>query len=241
MYVRLVGMYSSTYSAQSFTFFLYGFGPPVLLVDWRARNDFSFNNKVWATEAVSSKAHGDFYEFLDANTKGSPTPMKANQRETLVWQRPVGNEVKINVDATISRSTNTVGTGAIARGADGMVIGMLLTSHLGINSPRVAEALAIRDGLKLGIALHLTRISLESDAEAIVKSCLASQVPPFDIAVITQDCLILKNQFTSCVFKFVKRECNRAAHTCAQKALSNSGSGLWTSILPPWGSLLSDV
>ncbi|KAI8533959.1 hypothetical protein RHMOL_Rhmol10G0051200 [Rhododendron molle] len=62
-----------------------------------------------------------------------------------------------------------------------------------------ADARAIRGGLKLGIAINLIRVSLESDAEAIVKSCPASQAPPSDIMVLVHDCLIAKNQFISVI------------------------------------------
>ena len=59
----------------------------------------------------------------------------------------------------------------IERELMGDVCGIVVEKVAGVDSSRVAEAFAIRDGLKLGIALHLTRISIESDAEAIVKNC----------------------------------------------------------------------
>lgn len=46
-------------------------------------------------------------------------------------------------------ASNVSGTGAIARGVDGKVIGISLNIHKGITSLRVAKALAIRDGLNL--------------------------------------------------------------------------------------------
>lgn len=208
---------------------------------WRARNDFIFNGKCWATEAVSGKAQGDFFEFQDANSK-VPSPLSRSTRNgTLVWQRPGMNVTKINVDAAVSRSLNSIGTEAIARGHDGKVLGIFLSIHTGINSSRIAEAMAIRDGLKLGIDLNLSKVVIESDAEAIVRKCSTSLDSPIDIAAIIFDCLALKESFSFCEFGFVKRDCNRAAHCCAQKALLNGWSGLWTSILPPWGSHLSHV
>ncbi|XP_058210987.1 uncharacterized protein LOC131323292 [Rhododendron vialii] len=208
---------------------------------WRARNDFIVNGKCWATEAVSGKAQGDFFEFKDANSK-VPSPLSRSTRNgTLVWQCPGMNVTKINVDAAVSRSSNSIGTGTMARGNDGKVLGIFLSIHTSITSSRIAEAMAIRDGLKLGIDLNLSKVVIESDAEAIVRKCSTSLDPPIDIAAIIFDCLALKESFSSCEFDFVKHDCNRVAQCCAQKALLNGWSGMWTSILPPWGSQLSDV
>lgn len=47
-----------------------------------------------------------------------------------------------------------------------------LNIHPRIILARVAEALAIRDGLELGMALKIPWVSIKSDSEAIVRSCL---------------------------------------------------------------------
>ncbi|KAI8542972.1 hypothetical protein RHMOL_Rhmol08G0182000 [Rhododendron molle] len=54
------------------------------------------------------------------------------------------NVTKINVDAApISKSSNSIGTGAIARGHDGKIFGIFFSIHTGITSSRIAEAMAI--------------------------------------------------------------------------------------------------
>ncbi|KAI8547416.1 hypothetical protein RHMOL_Rhmol07G0194000 [Rhododendron molle] len=180
-------------------------------------------------QAVSGKVQRDFYEFQDANFK-VPSPLsRSTCNGTLVWQRPGMIITKNNVDAAVSRSSNFVGTGAIARGHDGKVFGIFLSIYTGITSSR---SMAIRDGLKLGIDLNLSKVVIESNAEAIVRKCSTSLDPPIDIAAIIFDCLALKESFSSYEFGFVKRDCNRAVHCCAQKALLNGWSGLWTSIVP---------
>ncbi|KAI8572119.1 hypothetical protein RHMOL_Rhmol01G0173600 [Rhododendron molle] len=82
------------------------------------------------------------------------------------------NVLKINVDVAVCKSSNTIGT----------------------------EALAIRNGLKLGTALMCPKVHIESDAEAIVRRCSDDQDPPADIAVVIHDCLVLKKSFTSLWF-----------------------------------------
>ncbi|KAI8572009.1 hypothetical protein RHMOL_Rhmol01G0165500 [Rhododendron molle] len=101
--------------------------------------------------------------------------------------------------------------------------------------------MAIRNGMNLGIALYVGRVLIESDAESIVRGFSMSKDPPSDIAVLVQDCLVLKDSFQLCDISFVKRDCNRAAHACAKKAFPCNLSDLWTTTLPPWGSSLSDI
>lgn len=49
--------------------------------------------------------------------------------------------------------------------------------------------------MRLGIALNLANVIIESDAESILKSCTMLRDPPFDIAVLVRDCLTLKDLF----------------------------------------------
>ncbi|XP_058223297.1 uncharacterized protein LOC131333014 [Rhododendron vialii] len=168
----------------------------------KTRNDLVFNGTSWPAEAINGKAQADFFEFLEANVKPSPTQVASSNPETLVWKRPEEGMIKINVDAAVSKATSTIGTGAIARNASGSILGIFIKSYEGLTSPRLAKAMAIRNGMNLGVALNVGRVLIESDAESIVRSCSMSKNPPSDIAVLVQDCLALKDSFQLCDFKF---------------------------------------
>lgn len=131
------------------------------------------------------------------------------------------NVTKINVDVAVFRSLNSIVTRVVAQDHDCKVLGIFLSFHTDISSSRIVEAMAIQDGLKLGIDLNLSKVVNESDAESIVRKYSASLDPPVDITTIILDCLALKESFSSCEFCFVKRDCNSAAHCCAQKVLLN--------------------
>lgn len=65
-------------------------------------------------------------------------------------------------------------------------MGILLSIYSG-NSSRMAKAFAIRDGLKLGVALQIVEVHLESDVGglgAIVKNCINPHDPPSEIEVL---------------------------------------------------------
>ncbi|KAI8534962.1 hypothetical protein RHMOL_Rhmol10G0137900 [Rhododendron molle] len=51
-----------------------------------------------------------------------------------VWRRPEQGVIKINVDAAISKATNAVGTGVIARDSVGLIVGIFVKSYEGLNS-----------------------------------------------------------------------------------------------------------
>ncbi|XP_058208296.1 uncharacterized protein LOC131321316 [Rhododendron vialii] len=144
---------------------------------------------------------------------------------SVIWRHDEGM-IKINADVAVSKVTSTIGTGAIARDANGSILGILIKSYEGLTSPQLAEAMVVRNSMNLSVALNVGRVLIESDAESIVRSCSMSKDPPFDIAVFVQDCLTLKDSFQLCEFSFVKCDCNRAAHAYAKKAISCSLSDL---------------
>lgn len=52
-------------------------------------------------------------------------------------------------------------------------------------------------------------VSLESDAEVIVRNCNNSKDPPVDVSdPHPRLCLVLKESFIFCDASFVKRDCN---------------------------------
>lgn len=59
-----------------------------------------------------------------------------------------------------------------------------------------------------------------------MRKCDDDYDPPFGIAVVIQDCLVLKNLFSSYYLGFVKHDCNKAAQCCAKKKLPNGMSSL---------------
>ncbi|XP_058198477.1 uncharacterized protein LOC131313998 [Rhododendron vialii] len=104
--------------------------------------------------------------------------LATNSALTAKKKRPEEGMIKINVDAAVSKATSTIGTGAIARNANGSILEIFNKSYEGLTSPRLAEAMAIRNGLNLGVALNVGRVLIESDAESIVRSCSMSKIHP---------------------------------------------------------------
>lgn len=70
------------------------------------------------------------------------------------------------MDEVISKTNRAAGVGAIVRNHFGDVLGIAMRSFDGIQSPRVAESLAICEGLNLALDLKLERVVTESDAES---------------------------------------------------------------------------
>ncbi|KAI8572355.1 hypothetical protein RHMOL_Rhmol01G0192100 [Rhododendron molle] len=120
-----------------------------------------FNGTSWLVEAINGKAQADFFEFLEANVKPSPTQVASSNPKTLVWRRPDEGMIKINVDAAVSKASSTIGTGAIAWDANSSILRIFIKSYEGITSPCLAEAMTIRNGMNLGVALNVRRVLIE--------------------------------------------------------------------------------
>ncbi|XP_058191986.1 stemmadenine O-acetyltransferase-like [Rhododendron vialii] len=113
------------------------------------------------------------------------------------------------------------------KNVNGSILGIFIKSYEGLTSPRLAEAMAIRNGMNLGVALNVGRVLIELDAESIVRNCSMSKDPPSDIAVLKFVLAIEKDKIPD------KRDLGRSQE-------SNFGSvrdeNKWSDveILEPW-------
>ncbi|KAI8547031.1 hypothetical protein RHMOL_Rhmol07G0164300 [Rhododendron molle] len=106
---------------------------------------------------------------LSCATTTTPDPVKVTKVPLKIlgtWQRREFGLIKVDVDAAISKTNRAAGVGAIVRNYFGDVLGIAIRSFDGIQSPRVAESLAIREELNLALDLKLERVVMESDAES---------------------------------------------------------------------------
>ena len=64
------------------------------------------------------------------------------------WRRPPPGWIKVNIDAAIFQSTNSMGFGMLARSADGYFLGARSISILGCYDSFTAEAMGVRKALR---------------------------------------------------------------------------------------------
>ena len=92
-----------------------------------------------------------------------------------------------------------------------------------VNSPLIAEALALREALICCIEKGILHVCCESDSLKLVKT-LNKGPPTAELYGIVADILCLSEAFTSISFGWIKRCENRDADALAKQALWNESS-----------------
>lgn len=98
-------------------------------------------------------------------------------------------------------------------------------------SALVAEALAVRDALRLVRSMNLQHVVFELDNASIIDASRGTKEFR-EIQNIIHDIIFIKTSFSSCGFTWVKRTGNKVAHQIAALAKSNMLQGNWVMNLP---------
>ncbi|KAE8736154.1 hypothetical protein F3Y22_tig00000132pilonHSYRG00024 [Hibiscus syriacus] len=139
---------------------------------------------------------------------------------------PGQDEIKVNVDGAFCKDSRIAAIGVVARDSNGMVIAGLAKKINPPCSAESAEVAAFTEGIKLAFENGWNRVVIEGDAISIVNRLANKRTGKIqDLSTIG---LLLKEARHMLVrvptFKvhYVCRDANRAAHSLAHWALSNT-------------------
>lgn len=138
---------------------------------------------------------------------------------TDVWRPPPLDWVKINVDASFILAQNKSCSGVIIRNSSGEIIATCCNLTWPVSSVFMAEAKAVVHGLKLATDLGFQHLIIESDSRSIITKINSKQNEMSEISALTWEAKAMARQFHSCIFQFVGREGNRAAHLVAREGI----------------------
>ncbi|KAK2638398.1 hypothetical protein Ddye_026193 [Dipteronia dyeriana] len=141
-----------------------------------------------------------------------------NQRK--IWKPPNLGLHKINCDAIIDLADCLVGSGAVIRNEEGLVMAASSQRMMATFPPHIAEATAILHGIQLAIDSGLYPIMVESETAVVVDWINGGDTLYSEIGVIISD---IKNllQLTQCTaVAFIPRSANQVAHCLAKYDLS---------------------
>ncbi|KAG5402823.1 hypothetical protein IGI04_008942 [Brassica rapa subsp. trilocularis] len=138
--------------------------PWILWFLWLARNDYIFNNKETTPEAIMTKAIAVAREWLmeQGDNKG-PTPSQGTRIP--VFTNNTGSTL-IQSDAAWREDLQLAGLGWTFSGQD-IRASFLAHCHF-VNSPIVAEGLALREALACGIEKGFRQVRCESDSSKLI-------------------------------------------------------------------------
>ena len=132
------------------------------------------------------------------------------------WPPPPKGTIKLNVDAAISLSNTALAV--VARNEHGAVL-KVWAKIMPKSSPLVAETEVILWALQLAKEEHWNNILVESDSKNSINAILDSTgCLLWTISALVSDICFLAKSFALCLFCWVKRSGNVAAHEAAQYA-----------------------
>jgi len=152
-----------------------------------------------------------------STTSVSPSYLPHNHHHSsnyfIRWHSPAGGAVKINCDGTKSHRGTSAGF-VIRTWKGGFVLAG--TRYLEQAPILVAEAVAVRDGLKSALEAGYHHIEIEGDNQVVLNAIQGRITPPWQISTLIAD---IKNLAAGCEeisFKHVYREANMAADWVAK-------------------------
>ena len=138
------------------------------------------------------------------------------------WSPPPLGVIKINVDAAIAQNNSAIAV--VARNENGYVL-KAWSKLLPKRSPIVAETEAILWALHLARGENWREIIVESDSKLSIDSILDHLgSPQWAISSLVSDIWLWAKSFVSCLFFWVKRSGNTAAHEAAKYTLMSCSS-----------------
>ncbi|KAH7842585.1 hypothetical protein Vadar_007008 [Vaccinium darrowii] len=137
---------------------------------------------------------------------------------------------KVNCDAASSKDGGDGSITVVMRNWDGNPVDGLAKS-VKISSPLQGELLAIREACLMISALGMKGVSVESDNKQAILLSASELVPPWEVIAMVLDIWELACM-RGILFKWVRREANKAAHSIATLAKSGKLPLNWVSSPP---------
>uniref|UniRef100_A0A803PM90 RNase H type-1 domain-containing protein n=1 Tax=Cannabis sativa TaxID=3483 RepID=A0A803PM90_CANSA len=189
---------------------------------WQARND-----KVWKgisrqTQHILALARGNLNQWCNAQERTfvpSQLNLKPNEGGEL-WMKPIGNTIKVNVDASIFEDQNRYGFGWVARNNEGRLLWAKNGSRWGKVSAEFAEAMGLKEVLSWLKESNLSNVVVESDSLVTIQAIRSSISFCSTFGFCISECQRLISSLSNVDVCFVKRSANRVAHQLARASFS---------------------
>ncbi|KAI7993305.1 hypothetical protein LOK49_LG11G01153 [Camellia lanceoleosa] len=165
---------------------------------WKSRNAWVFSQIRQLPPSISSLAVAEWIEFsvaldLPPREQASSLPSVSTAALSHIsppitrWLCPPCGSIKLNVDASTRERASRAGIGIVARTSVGAILFIKSIPLFTCPSPRVLEALAVREALQQVLFGQHRNIIVEGDAKVVYQSLNGAMQPPRDIVRIVQD------------------------------------------------------
>ena len=197
---------------------------------WLRRNGWVCESKQKRIEEVIQRAVEIIGEFEFAVEVGKLP--SARPPLPTVWKPPEEGVYKVNSDAAMF-TEGGVGLGGVVRDSMGDIVMstcMKVTEEMEVV---LAEALAVRHGLKIALEAGFVRLVLETDNISVFSKLKKGSSEATALGSILHDIHVLASSCLCVSFAFVKREGNGVAHALAKLSCNFEGPRVWMEEYPP--------
>jgi ribonuclease HI len=159
------------------------------------------------------------------------------------WSKPKPRHVKLNVDASFLEDRHAGAVRAVLRDFQGNFLAASCVFLPHVTNPLMAEAIAMREGLKLANEIRCNMVQAESDSTGVIDACKGEDRWWDENAAIYADCVDLVTSIGDVSFSHCPREANKVAHELAKFSFANDLSCNWVDEPPSFliDKLISDV
>ena len=189
---------------------------------WKSRNALVFRNDTPTPMGTLLRAKRNWVEWTwrksssllpSSSLSHHQQPLHPPSIHFIRWLSPRGGFIKLNFDG--SKSSAGAAAGFVLRNWNGGFI-MAGTRFLEHASVIVAEATAMRDGIRAALNAGFRQILVEGDNQIVIKAIQDQMHTPWRIAPILED---IRHMISSCeaiFFTHIYREGNQAADWMAK-------------------------
>ena len=185
------------------------------------------------TVAHSHNMNSDGAIATEDTTTTNALPSPHAQCTPTTWMARKAHNYKLNFDGATFAEDGTAGIGVVIRNDAGPVMASLSQRIPLLASVIEVEALAARRAMEFALELGFDNVTLEGDFEVHVKTLNAGGNTLAHYDNLTTYILFLTSHFSKVQFSFVRRQCNRLAHSLARRASIIQQTSVWMEEVSP--------
>uniref|UniRef100_A0A803PMU7 Reverse transcriptase domain-containing protein n=1 Tax=Cannabis sativa TaxID=3483 RepID=A0A803PMU7_CANSA len=207
---------------------------------WQRRNNFVFQHKIIDDRIWTNWALDLVFQHLEQHQQTKKTNA---EHQIYTWKSPPPNVFLINTDASLILGQAGCGLSAVIRDHNGALVVAETTFLTGCLSVMLAEAIAIKLGIKLAIRWSIKQAQVGSDSQSIIQAIHSAATNPTEWGQQVQEINKMRNQFQNLQFFFYHRNCKKVANSLAKRSRLTQKSEMWTKLLPNCAaaSLIADL
>lgn len=192
---------------------------------WMRRNAIVFGGHLPPPALLVQCTISSLAEYTQAS---SALKMKLPCHPSLSrWHKPPVGIIKVNWDAALDQSSNSIGVGVIARDEMGWIVASFCTTVPCFTEPTTAEAIAACKAAQFCREQDFQHIIMEGDALMVVEGLMQEGPSWQRYGHLIAEARNFLNGLVSWKISHVHREGNKAAHRLAKLAVHHSLHRVW--------------